>query len=776
MGELSEALLHFSRELVTRKAAEQRLRQPRVISEVIGGIFLGPTVMGRIPGFKNAIFPDASISGLTLTSTIGLIVFLFLIGLEIDTKIVKRHLVGASAISFAGLAVPLGLGAALGIPIYKEFINPDVNYGYFLLFTAVAVGITAFPVLCRILTELKLLETTVGSVTLAAGVGNDVVGWILLALTVALVNASSGLTALYVLLASAGFIIFLLYPGKWAYRWLAIWTGSLERGAPTAGMMTLTLVIVFASAFFTDIIGVHAIFGGFLAGLIIPHDNGYAISLVEKLEDLVNIIFLPIYFTLSGLKTNLGLMDTGKTWGYTLTFMTTPLTLFFYPPKYRTRDAKPDHSVEGGTITHPNSSEETKTRFALVLDRIEQLPAAMTIAHLLHPSSASSTSSSIDTADKSESSLEKPPVYAGSPSISSRISINALRLIELTSRTSAVLKSKAAESLVFSDPVVSVFRTFGQLNNFLVSAALSVVNHDDFPSAVAKHVSETESQMVIIPWSRGSTEIDDETDSGAHNPFDGVFHKTNAISRDQTSSVVYSEFIRNIFSTSPSNVALFVDRGITTSHAESTAHHLLLPFIGGPDDRLALSFVVQLARNPLVQATVVRIQKTDDLSRESTNTEKKEAVDSASHIPVVLQTLAAADTVYAHGDTQTRLISETADNVAWDRYASTSVSHDAETTAALTRISFTVLSTSTPLHAVAEFATKLSQANNVIVVAGRSRRMAVEAHKTELQKVITEAGVSLASSVSKTLGDVGAALVASNTRASLLVLQATNDA
>ncbi|KAG5333233.1 hypothetical protein C0989_006015, partial [Termitomyces sp. Mn162] len=271
-----------------------RIRQPRVISEVIAGIFLGPSVMGRIPHFQSRIFPDAGNAGLSLTSTIGLVIFLFLVGLEIDTKAVKRHFLAASTISIAGLVVPLGLGAALGVAIYKEFINPDVNFGYFLLFTAVAVGITAFPVLCRILTELKLLETTVGSVTLAAGVGNDVVGWILLALTVALVNAASGLTALYVLLASAGYIIFLCYPIRWAYGWLARWTGSLERGAPTTGMMTLTLVLVLASAFFTDIIGIHAIFGGFVTGLVIPHENGYAISLVEKLEDLVSIIFLPI--------------------------------------------------------------------------------------------------------------------------------------------------------------------------------------------------------------------------------------------------------------------------------------------------------------------------------------------------------------------------------------------------------------------------------------------------------------------------------------------------
>lgn len=238
-----------------------RIRQPRVIAEVIGGVILGPTVMGRIPNFKATIFPDNSMPILTLTATVGLLLFLFLVGLEIDTRVLRRNAAASASVSVAGLVVPLGLGAALGVGVYREFIDPKVNFGYFLLFTAVAIGITAFPVLCRILTELKLLDTEVGLVVLSAGVGNDVIGWILLALTVALVNASTGLTALWVLLASAGYTVFLLYPGRWALRWLAKRTGSLETGTPTPFMMTVVLLLVLVSAFFTDIIGVHAIFG-----------------------------------------------------------------------------------------------------------------------------------------------------------------------------------------------------------------------------------------------------------------------------------------------------------------------------------------------------------------------------------------------------------------------------------------------------------------------------------------------------------------------------------
>lgn len=238
-----------------------RMRQPRVIAEFIGGVVLGPSVMGHIPGFTNAIFPAAGMPVLTGTSTIGLVLFLFLVGLEIDVRLLKRSARASTVIFVAGLVVPLGLGAGLGVGVYKEFVDCGENFGLFLLFTAVATGITAFPILCRILTDLQLLDTALGIVVLAAGIGNDVVGWILLALTIALVNASSGLTALYVLLASAGFAIFLLYPVRWGYVWLARRTGSLEEGSPTPFMMTMTLIMILSSAFFTDIIGVHPIFG-----------------------------------------------------------------------------------------------------------------------------------------------------------------------------------------------------------------------------------------------------------------------------------------------------------------------------------------------------------------------------------------------------------------------------------------------------------------------------------------------------------------------------------
>ncbi|KAJ8507887.1 hypothetical protein ONZ45_g9778 [Pleurotus djamor] len=835
-----------------------KLRQPRVISEVIGGVLLGPTVMGRIPHFHDRIFPDAGMPLLSLTATIGLVLFLFLVGLEIDTKVMKRNIKASSVVSIAGLVVPLGLGAALGVGIYREFVDQSVNMGYFVLFVAVAVGITAFPVLCRILTELKLLDTSVGIIVLSAGVGNDVIGWVLLALAVALVNASTGLTALWVLLCCAGFVIVLLYPGRWAYVWLARRTGSLEQGTPTPFLMTITIFVVFGSAFFTDIIGVHAIFGGFLAGLIIPHDNGFAISLVEKLEDLVSILFLPIYFTLSGLQTNLGLLDTGRIWGYTiiiclvafaskflacagsakafgfnwresaaigslmsckglvelivlniglqanilnpttfsmfvvhalvLTFMTTPLVLLFYPERVRVHEhatAKSGHTHqhddgESAGKRHLPSEYSHKSRFTVVLERLEQLPIVITLSQMLQvPGIRGSIASSDDVQTKfskaDEAGIDELPSASPSPPVTP-ITINTLRLVELTDRTSAVLKSQAAETLLRRDPILAVFKTFGRLNRLIVSAALTVVSYDQFSTAISDHVIENESDMVIIPWcnTTGTPEqvVEDEKKATAATSTTTSL-PDNSVAFDQTNSVVYSEFVRKVFLTSPSDVGVFVDRGLGPGAFQVgdpvQQQHILLPFFGGPDDRLALSLVVQLCANTGVKATVVWIRKVEEIEERPTRSEISHDLK-----PALIHNTVAADTVYGPQNTQTRIQSDTADNVIWDRYTGSSTTHPPHIAAAVSRITFKEEQTSMPLLSVINFVSSnsSSSSSSTLVVLGRSRRMATESHQVEMAQLIQERGRSIGSALPRCLGDAGAVLVACGVLADLFVVQA----
>lgn len=320
-----------------------------------------------------------------------------------------------------------------------------------------------------------------------------------------------------------------------------------------------------------------------------------------------------------------------------LTFLTTPLTLLFYPSKYRTTALpKPSKArkddVEGSfSEKKPTQNDETRTRFSLVLEKVEELPAAMALSQLLHPTgSPASTSTALAPSISSDPDVKEVLVgdddkREGPRSAAPVISIDALRLMELTNRSSAVLRStQEAEALMYNDPVISIYRAFGQLNQLAVSASLSIVNYDDFTQAISEHVVNSESEMLLIPWSRGATSViptPPETGAapsgfGVRNPFDGIFHKTTT--QDQTSSVVHSEFIRGVFLRCPCDVALFVERGTSTSSL-STAQHLFLPFFGGPDDRLALTFLVQLCSRSSVTATVVWMKKSEELSPQTSD-------------------------------------------------------------------------------------------------------------------------------------------------------------
>ncbi|KAJ4985198.1 K+ homeostasis protein kha1 [Stagonosporopsis vannaccii] len=296
-----------------------KIRQPPVIAEVITGIVLGPSIMGRIPNFTNTIFPKESMAGFTLAANIGLIFYLFLVGLEIDIRFLVRNWRTAISVASLDMAIPFGLGYALAYGLYRQFRDEpnivNINFATFGLFVAIAIAITAFPVLCRILSSLNLLNSNVGVVTLTSGIANDVIGWVLLALCVTLVNSGNGITALYVLLAATGYAVFLAYAVRPGFTWILRKTHSLENG-PSQGVVALIILMVLISAFFTDIIGAHSVFGAFMIGLMCPHEGGFAIKLTEKLEDVVAALFLPLFFARSGLSTNLGLLDSGITWGY----------------------------------------------------------------------------------------------------------------------------------------------------------------------------------------------------------------------------------------------------------------------------------------------------------------------------------------------------------------------------------------------------------------------------------------------------------------------------
>lgn len=299
-----------------------------------------------------------------------------------------------------------------------------------------------------------------------------------------------------------------------------------------------------------------------------------------------------------------------------LTFITTPLTVFFYPPRYRDHGGMALERAPTSGTGATTSDEFMRTKFAVVLDDIDQVPSAMTLTQLFQSHSAR-----LNVAEKAltEKSNESETSAISYPRNKGSISVDALRLIELTERTSAVLRSQSADALNRNDPALSVLRTFGRLNRFTVSAFLSVINYDEFSSYVANHAREFGSQAVVIPWPLAphATEVPTGHHFGLpYGPFDSLFSKTSG--RDDADSfVVRSQFARKVFATSPSDVALFVDRGLSTDSGSTIYPHVFLPFTGGPDDRLALSFVIQLCLRDAISATVVRMRGLESDGKES---------------------------------------------------------------------------------------------------------------------------------------------------------------
>ncbi|KAI9870326.1 MAG: K(+)/H(+) antiporter, partial [Pleopsidium flavum] len=609
-----------------------KLRQPRVIAEVIGGILLGPSVMGCIPGFTNAIFPAASMPTLTLVANLGLILFLFLVGLEVDLRFLVSNWKVALSVGAAGMALPFGLGCAIAYGLYNQFKDEPgtkpISFGVYMLFIGVAMAITAFPVLCRILSELKLLGTPVGVIVLSAGVGNDVVGWILLALCVALVNAGTGLTALWVLLTCVAWTLFLIFAVRPAFMWILRRTGSLQNG-PTQTVVALTLLMALTSAFFTGIIGVHPIFGAFLVGLMCPHDGGFAIKLTEKVEDLVSVLFLPLYFALSGLSTNIGLLNDGITWAYVIcvisvaflakliggtlaarccklvwresftigalmsckglvelivlniglgarilstrtftifvvmalitTFATTPLTSALYPPWYQKKlEAWKRGEIDwDGTRLTPEEDHEKDTisleklqsshvRRLLVNLRLDSLPSLLTLITLLNLDNSSDATPKVH--PHKPSTISEEGVETPEPNFANRrgraLEVHGVRMLELTERTSSVMKVSEADEYAVQDPVVNIFRTFGQLNNVAVSGSVAVIPEGSYADTITGKASDLSSDLVLIPWSEtgsvndGQPSLLDSTEnrftSSPHNQF-----ITSALAKANCNSAIF---------------------------------------------------------------------------------------------------------------------------------------------------------------------------------------------------------------------------------------------
>ncbi|KAL4346897.1 hypothetical protein GQ457_17G007990 [Hibiscus cannabinus] len=630
------------------------LRQPKVIAEILGGILLGPSALGRNHAYIHRIFPSWSMPLLESVATLGLLFFLFLVGLELDLTSIRRSGRRAFGIAFSGISIPFISGIGVALVLRKTVDGADkVGYAQFLVFMGVAVSITAFPVLARILAELKLLTTPVGETAMAAAAFNDVAAWILLALAVALAGDGPGehknpLISIWVLLSGVAFVVFMMFVIRPAMKWVGR-RCSAEGAAVDEAYICLTLAGVMISGFITDLIGIHSIFGAFIYGLTIPKEGEFAARLVERIEDFVTGLLLPLYFASSGLKTDVAKISGGRAWGLLVLVISTAcadkivgtfaVALMFGMAARESLALGFLMNTKGLVeLIVLNIGKEKKINSRYVLNEevfailvlmalfttFITTPTVMAIYKPARRSSALTHSHrklrDLTNTDESKDELRILACLHGLtnvPSIitliestrsnkKSKLKLFLMHLLQLTERSSSIIMVHRARrnGLPFinrfrrdewHDRVVGAFQAYSQLGRVSVRpttafSSLSTMHEDICYVAETNRVT-----MIVLPFHKQQWrgEGDQET-------IENVGHEWRLVNQ---------RVLRN----APCSVAVLMDRGFgTPGHTDTDTatatwtQNVCILFFGGADDREALELGGRMAEHPAVKVVVVR--------------------------------------------------------------------------------------------------------------------------------------------------------------------------
>jgi Kef-type K+ transport system membrane component KefB len=289
----------------------RRIHQPAVVGEICAGIALGPSLLGQFaPQVSAALFPESLAPSLGLIAQAGVVAFMFLVGLELNLSSLASQSRAAFAISHAGIAAPFLLGAGVALAIYPRVATGDVPFTVFATFMGIAMSVTAFPVLARILSERRLQGTPIGTQALTCAAIGDATAWCLLAIFVGVAQASPmrGAATAYLTLGYVVVMFAIVRP------LLARFARRYDHSGPSEGALAIIATLVLLSALATEAIGIHALFGAFLIGVVIPHDTTLARRMVERLENVVVVVVLPMFFAFTGLRTQVGLISGVDAW------------------------------------------------------------------------------------------------------------------------------------------------------------------------------------------------------------------------------------------------------------------------------------------------------------------------------------------------------------------------------------------------------------------------------------------------------------------------------
>lgn len=293
-----------------------KIGQPTVIGEMLAGIALGPSLLGvYFPEFSQIIFPAQSLGNLQFLSQIGLILFMFIVGMELDLKVLRNKAQDAIVISHASIIIPFALGIGLAYFIYDAFAPANVQFLSFALFVGIAMSITAFPVLARIVQERGIHKTRLGTIVITCAAADDITAWCLLAAVIAIVKAGSFVSSLYVIGLSVAYVIMMIKVVRPFLKRIGdLYSTKASLTKPIIAIFFLVLII---SSYATEVIGIHALFGAFMAGAIMPESAKFRHIFVEKVEDVALVLLLPLFFVFTGLRTEIGLLNDWALWKVT---------------------------------------------------------------------------------------------------------------------------------------------------------------------------------------------------------------------------------------------------------------------------------------------------------------------------------------------------------------------------------------------------------------------------------------------------------------------------
>jgi Kef-type K+ transport system membrane component KefB len=287
--------------------------QPTVIGEIAAGIFLGPSLLGMFyPEVSAFIFPKTSLSNLQFLSQVGLILFMFIIGMELDLNVLKTKAKEAVVISHASIMLPFALGVGVALYMYTEFAPEGISFLSFALFTGIALSITAFPVLARIVQERGLSRTRLGMMVITCAATDDITAWCILAAVIAIVKAGEFVSSIYTIVLAVGYVLVMLQVVKPLLK--RIGDHYAYREGLTKPVVALFFLVLLVSSYCTEVIGIHALFGAFMAGVIMPANQRFRNIFIEKVEDVSLVLLLPLFFVFTGLRTQIGLLNDPHLW------------------------------------------------------------------------------------------------------------------------------------------------------------------------------------------------------------------------------------------------------------------------------------------------------------------------------------------------------------------------------------------------------------------------------------------------------------------------------